>query len=106
MTNTGGSVQDFKTKPYAVKALQFTGENGRAFIEFVAELNTTNPLDGVKVRNGGKWVSVTDGPDKITLKKGDILAFEVHTSALDVMNEQRFRELHTVSKTHALLGAN
>ena len=52
MTNTVGSVQDFKTKPYAVKALQFTGENGRAFIEFVAELNTTNPLDGVKVRNG------------------------------------------------------
>ena len=106
MTNTVGSVQDFKAKPYAVKALQFTGENGRAFIEFVAELNTTNPLDSVKIRNGGKWVSVIDGPYKVTLKKGDILAIKVHTGDLYVMNEQRFRESHTVSKTHALLGAN
>lgn len=106
MTNTVGSVQDFKTKPYAVKALQFTGENGRAFIEFVRELNATNPLDSVKIRNGGKWVSVIDGLYKVTLKKGDILVFEIHTSKLYTLDEKQFRELHTVSKTHALLGAN
>lgn len=106
MTNTVGSVQDFKTKPHAVKALQFTGENGRALIEFLHELKATNPLNSVKIRNGGKWVSVIDGPYKVTLKKGDILAIEVHTGNLYVMNEQRFRESHTVSKTHALLGAN
>lgn len=93
-----GDIQEFKVKPHKVKAIQFTGKNGRQVAEFVKAHD-----ENVYIRNGGKYMSFTDElGHKYTVSKSDFLVY-TEFAQVAYMDESSFYWRHSVSKTHKLL---
>lgn len=54
---------EFKKKPVTVTAMQFTGKNGKAVVEWIKSL-------GGKVRNGGSYLKIETLEGVMTASKG------------------------------------
>lgn len=91
-----GTVQQFKSKPLAVSAIQYTGKNGKAVVEFAREHD-------FEARNGGTYVQVIVEGAKVNVRKGEFVAVETADGRLGVFDEESFRKFHTISKKHAIL---
>lgn len=65
----------FTTKPITVRAIQFTGKNGKAIAELINTLENPNLLQ--TVRNGGKWIRLTSW---VLKKDGEITDVEPEIS--------------------------
>lgn len=87
-----GTVQEFKTKPLKVEAIQFTGKNGRAVVEFLR-------ANDIPARNGGQYVTVNFAEQKLTMRKGHIAAVVQSTGYFGIYDEENFRRNHSIPKT-------
>lgn len=106
-----GEIQTFTHKPVKVRAIQFTGKNGKACAEFIRE-NSNNIA-----RNGGNWLKITfvcncideveNGAapcavEPYTIKKGSFIAVSAG-GHLGIMDEEELREHFIIGKNAAIL---
>lgn len=95
-TNAIGTVQEFKKKPKAVQAIQFTGKNAKAVAEWVREM-------GYTAKAGGSYVDISDDRAfRQRLTKGMIVA-ALSEGHIHVYHEAEFRADFTISKKNALI---
>ena len=103
-----GEIQEFKYKPRKSQAIQYTGKNGKAVVEFLEG-------HGFRARNGGSYVHVwsylphDDEANRHTIRKGDMVVteeniLEEETTILNVYPESIFRKIYSVNKNHELMG--
>lgn len=57
---------EFKKRPVAITAMQFTGKNGKAVVEWIKSL-------GGKVRNGGSYLKIETLEGPMTAHKGSMI---------------------------------